>query len=1124
MHSKKAGWVVLAAAVASVLTVLLVRQPIGRFVLGRTLLALGRALHGSIVAERVEGDVFSDLRLINVTATAGRDSARAACLAVKYDFLALLTGRIVLREVEVVGPEVFVAVEREPLSAESVERPFPRLVIQRLAVSRGRVFLGDRPRVDSLALVLSMASNRVGMRLQLDSACWRMVDERLAVTSFTGIGLLTRDSLVITQLAATTAKSRLSGMFRFGLHDRGAAAEIDSLRLELEEVIDVPGQIWLRGTAMQRGETRRVYVTSTAEGLRWRDIRFPRLTGQVALEDSTVSLKLSGASEDLGVFGFHCGLRVGNMAVRGGFETKGLAVSRLEPQMPEFRLDARCEFGGVLAGLRPERGRDSLDVFVNGRIAELGVDSLWAEGGYRAGAFQLRRLETSGRAGRLSFAGLVRRNGVRADCRFESLDVAVIGKFAGLEMGGCLSGHLRAEGARGTWNFDGLLTGSGISGPGVTLEDALAEIDMRLEIHPRETPAVTFDGRLAIGGEGVSISGIDIEAGQFIYTGPEFNLRLDRVQDRLVVLGSLRFAHNGLAADIDTIEYVGRAETLSARPFTVAWDADSLTVRRAVVAVADGQVTVEAVLHAGRSPEISVRGEALNLRKLQKLLQVETETWGTLDFVVNGAETLCLEVACRDFEVPSADIRLKHIGARADFSRDGVLVRRLGFVHRVDTSVISGTVAYTLSPRPEVGLLDLKVELADPGAWLFGLTRPYVEVRDAQVFGTTIVRGGLRELRFDGRLRVSRADLYVPSIDATVEKTQAEISLDGDQIRIDKLSGRTARGIATVSGIYDLAPGLLVDSLHFLVRFNGAAATPLPDIYAIGGGEVSVSWRPGEQTLIAGRVDVEEALIAMGLGGGGGTAASTEEQSLALDLDIRGDRGIWLRNRDSDIELAVDLRVRQGHSGTVYAGQLASRQGSVYYLDHVLQVTEGVLSFQNIDRFNPDLSITAELPVRNRNGHGPDRILLRLTGTLAHPEFDFTSEPAVWDAGQIVSYLNLNVTADELTAMEQKEAMTRLVTQRLLGYFQTRVARQVRQYMSLDYLEVETGLAGGNGASLTVGKYLGRNLYISYSQSFSSQLQPAFTVQYYLDRRSEILAERSADGRYSLRYQFRLRY
>jgi autotransporter translocation and assembly factor TamB len=59
---------------------------------------------------------------------------------------------------------------------------------------------------------------------------------------------------------------------------------------------------------------------------------------------------------------------------------------------------------------------------------------------------------------------------------------------------------------------------------------------------------------------------------------------------------------------------------------------------------------------------------------------------------------------------------------------------------------------------------------------------------------------------------------------------------------------------------------------------------------------------------------------------------------------------------------------------------------------------------------------------------------------------------------------------------------------------------------------------------VTVGKYIGRNLYVSYTQSFTGDLQPVFRVEYFLNRKNELVGERTDDGRYALRYRFRLRY
>jgi autotransporter translocation and assembly factor TamB len=81
--------------------------------------------------------------------------------------------------------------------------------------------------------------------------------------------------------------------------------------------------------------------------------------------------------------------------------------------------------------------------------------------------------------------------------------------------------------------------------------------------------------------------------------------------------------------------------------------------------------------------------------------------------------------------------------------------------------------------------------------------------------------------------------------------------------------------------------------------------------------------------------------------------------------------------------------------------------------------------------------------------------------------------------------------------------------------------------VNLDYLEFESGLLNSSEQTrVTVGKYVGRNLYVSYTQSFTGDLSPSFRVEYYIDRKNQILAEGTSGDQYrtSLRYQLKLRY
>jgi autotransporter translocation and assembly factor TamB len=304
----------------------------------------------------------------------------------------------------------------------------------------------------------------------------------------------------------------------------------------------------------------------------------------------------------------------------------------------------------------------------------------------------------------------------------------------------------------------------------------------------------------------------------------------------------------------------------------------------------------------------------------------------------------------------------------------------------------------------------------------------------------------------------------------------------------------------------------------------------MPEIYGTIGGSLDLDWALGRPFSLTGTVNAEEALIAFGFGQSAGTGTGAPDTLLTYDVRVKGDRNIWFRNQLADIELACDLTVRKTTKDVLYSGELTSRQGSIYYLDHTLRVDSGSVRLNNISTLNPEFYVTAEMPIRAAlKGMTPDTIAVTLTGTLEKPNFAFRSVPPIWNETEILSYLTLNATQEQLTSHEnQTNVVSALLSQRLLGYFQTQVSKRARGFVNVDYLEFESGLLdSGRQARVTVGKYVGRNLYVSYTQSFR-QLAPSFRVEYDINRKNEILAEGALDDRNqyrtSLRYQFRLRY
>jgi autotransporter translocation and assembly factor TamB len=153
------------------------------------------------------------------------------------------------------------------------------------------------------------------------------------------------------------------------------------------------------------------------------------------------------------------------------------------------------------------------------------------------------------------------------------------------------------------------------------------------------------------------------------------------------------------------------------------------------------------------------------------------------------------------------------------------------------------------------------------------------------------------------------------------------------------------------------------------------------------------------------------------------------------------------------------------------------------------------------------------------------KIKLQMAGTLKQPVFNFSSDPAVLSQDDIMSYLTLNVTPQEISVTEQRAIFNKFVTERFLGYFEREIAKKLRSYIGLDYFQFESGLfEGGKTAKVTVGKYIARNLYATYTHNISGFTQDIFKVEYYINQSNGLIGERDEQGHYRLRYQFKFRY
>lgn len=1107
------------------------RQQIGRYVLKRTVILLGKAISGEVSYKAIEGDIFSHPQMIELRLVRESDTVFIEKIEVRYNIIALLQRRIELLSVKIVDPDVRIARER----AKAVVREgktvltFPNLRVQQLEIINGRVTLAGLKRIDAIGLKSNFSCSGATLKLNLDSAGCRLTQEGITIRRIGTKVTLAEGLLTLSDLQVITSSSELAGDFRFDINSGAITVDTFNLSLNIEEIADIPGKVWLRGKG-KFGKERVAEALGRTEGFFFQQIRLPSLSGRFSLVDSVLTVFLSGADEIFGGLVLDASLNLANCIFSANVKFERVSVNKFDSSLPEFSLSAIITAQGragtvaeLLKMSRPEITGDSVELILQGRAMELGVDTVYATVNYNHQRLELRKLVLFGQAGRFDFDGWARKGSVVASCNMTDFDLAIAGKFLSFPLTGRADGKLNLVLAKDSWGFSGLVRVQGFATRWVEVTNGLIQADLGGTGFVSGVGHNRLAGRVAVGGEGVKIAGQEWNWAQFVWTGPEFDLQVEKDEHRLIAAGDIFFEKSNIATVLRVLELSVQKETVALYDSClVRVGGDSLSISGLRIKVAEGQMDFSAASLRGRMPELNIRARNLNLHKLQQLLGFGGDLSGTLNFDVTGQETLFFAFSGADVEIPAANFVIKQMQGNVLLTREGACLKSLSFVHQTDTSNITGTMQFDTRNGFHLTGLDFDITLADPGSWPFVVTKPYVEISEGQLYGIAKVKWRPENLSLTGRIRVNHGTLSVPSIQGKVERFQAELSLRDNRIILEKLSGRTTKGILTAEGFAQLSPKWNCDSLRYFIHFTGVSAMPITAVYAIGDGDISVHWRQKERAFISGQVTISEGLATIGFGGRS-LGGVNHSGGVHYDITVQAERGLWLRNRDADIELGVDLVVRKIGEDGLYSGDLIVKQGSVYYFDHILRVTEGRLTCDNSSEFDPQLNITAECPLPEKRGNIPDKIILKLTGTLASPSFTFYSEPPLWDETQIITYLSLNVTIDELSALEEKELISRLLSERLLSYFQTQASKRVRDFIGLDYLEVQTGLTGDE-ARVTVGKYVGRNLYVSYTQNFTGELQPAFRVEYNLNRRNELLAERSPQGRYSFRYRFKLRF
>jgi translocation and assembly module TamB len=198
-------------------------------------------------------------------------------------------------------------------------------------------------------------------------------------------------------------------------------------------------------------------------------------------------------------------------------------------------------------------------------------------------------------------------------------------------------------------------------------------------------------------------------------------------------------------------------------------------------------------------------------------------------------------------------------------------------------------------------------------------------------------------------------------------------------------------------------------------------------------------------------------------------------------------RNTWITSPDMNIELSGEIDVIKNYDSIELFGAINTVRGQFAIYGKEFSIVEGNINFSGGKELNPDLNIILEYIFRSAD-RTKKNLELSIKGTAQNPKLSFSLDGSNIDEGNAISYLLFGKSIDQLTQSQQSDVSNSEANfaKTLAGNFlAAQLSSTVGGALGLDVIEI-SGNEGWQQASLTAGKYLTDDLYVSYERGFGS--------------------------------------
>lgn len=451
------------------------------------------------------------------------------------------------------------------------------------------------------------------------------------------------------------------------------------------------------------------------------------------------------------------------------------------------------------------------------------------------------------------------------------------------------------------------------------------------------------------------------------------------------------------------------------------------------------------------------------------------------------------------------------------------------------TAKISGKfpVAIPFSTSDKFGKsIDIKLTFSNFGENIFFPYRKFAEIKKGNIDGKLRIKGKIKEPRLYGNLCFSGESMNMKILGTTLKRPVGKLTFEGNRIHINSFEGKTSDGFVKVAGCIQIPENLDLDIYTKNIKIRS-----IKDIDATVSANLSLEGSIKNPEL-KGNIEVKEAIVSMPFKK---QASVNLQNPLDYDLTVNFPNKVWIKNSMVDAELEGKVKVKKEKEDFFISGNTKIKEGYFSYsfkgmFERQFRIDKGEFEFTNSPDINPKIDLSASTVVNYTviadtsidtsitRQDTVSTIKLQVTGTMRNPEVSLSSSPPM-PMEDIISLLSLNMKAGDLLKLQKSQyAQTvglKVVSSLILNEI---VPEDLKSQIGVDVLRLEAELFGEEKtARFNIGKYILKDLYVSYTNDLFSPSKHNFKVEYSPWKYSSFVGERTDEG-IRTGVQFKIRY